>query len=496
MAVLFDPNKKEEDQQNGQEQQVTNPGVVGAPTAGAANAAPPSTPAGTSSGRFANLTGYIKANQGFNKEGGGLGGKINQNISNQGNQVTQNVANAVQNFNKQTTGQVTQAQQGQQAATQVVADPTSVDPNVANQVTGFINSSYAGPNSLGDLEGKENQAALQSQANNFTNTTKQGQTEGGRYNLLRTMFNKPSYTTGQQNLDNLLIQGNKDQLKTLQDSRKLSGQVNQNLNNSIAQTTQGGADAKATYDNSVQGAIGSLTGGITDKDQALAKAAQEAQAAKDQKVSQLKNMINSGQVSQDVLNQLGLSAGQNLYNVDPTSFINASNLKANAQNVGTAQDYARISALGNILGQKSTPEVSALLESYKQNNPEQFQNTAAYGIDRNRLQQSLSDAESGYKNEYNSMIDPGGMFQSGNAAAYHPATIKGTTIPSTGNLQQDISKLENEINHPTIGYYQGTEGERAQALANLKGIVNKYTPNRSLALTSSMIPNSDFGETQ
>src|SRR6185295_13055722 len=44
----------------------------------------------TSSGSFSNLNAYLKANQGFNREGGGLAGKVNQNLTSRASDLQKN----------------------------------------------------------------------------------------------------------------------------------------------------------------------------------------------------------------------------------------------------------------------------------------------------------------------------------------------------------------------------------------------------------------------
>ncbi len=411
MATVFSPNQEDEEKKNlNQPQQVTNPGVVGpqssASSAGAAPVQAQPQGAGTSSGRFGNITNYIKANQNFNKEGGGLAGKVAGNIQKQGDEVTKNVAAAVNNFNAQATGQVKQAQEGATFVNQAVLDPTKFAQNDADvaKFQNTLNAEYTGPKSLMDLEGRQNQGVLQSQANTLTSNVNAGQTEKGRYSLLRNMFNKPSYTSGQQNLDNLIIQGNKDQLKTLQNTRNISGKVNQNLNQNLNQTSDLGqksvVDVEA-FKNQSRDALGKA---ITTRDSDLAAAAVKAQADRESQIEGIKQALREGKATSNVLGDLGLKVGDNTYGLDLASMLSPSQLAATRQNVGKDTDYANIQALAKLSGNALTPELSKIIESYKATNPEQFSKEALYSTNPEIVKQAITDRKIEYGNKVQDVI--------------------------------------------------------------------------------------------
>lgn len=497
MAVVYNPNQEDDENQNGQQgqtQQVTNPGVVGTGGQTAGSAAPSqASPKGTSSGRFANLSGYIKANQGFNQTGGGLAGKINQNISSQGDQVTKNVASAVQNFNQQAQGQVQQAQQGQQLGQQIAADPVSATQNQAavSTVRNVLDNNYSGPSTLNDLQGQQSAAALQAQAKNLASTAQQGQTEQGRFNLLRTMFNKPTYTTGQQNLDNLLIQGNKDQLKKIQDSRKLAGQVNQNLNSAVNQTAQVGSKAAEDYTTARQGLIEKLNSGVTNVASDLTARAEQAKAQQAKDIEAVIKRLQSGQITADDFNRLGgeatgLAAGNYTYNIDPASFISAAQ-DPTAKTIAGESDIAKLNALRNLLtGGKSSvanSEVSKLLTDFSDAAPGTYNNSLSFNT--GAYQQAVGQKKADYDNKVRSATDVYGQQRNagmqslgevtndynamGGESAYIAALLKNklSGVPMPVNLvekREAMMNLQNFIKSVDDNY-----NSQLQALQSLLG---------------------------
>lgn len=475
MATVFSPNQEDEEKKNlNQPQQVTNPGVVG-PQSSAPTAAP-SAPVGggTSSGRFGNITNYIKANQNFNKEGGGLAGKVAGNIQKQGDEVTKNVASAVNNFKEQAQGQVGQVQEGATLAAEAVKDPSSFvqnDSNVA-KVQNTLGAEYTGPKTLMDLEGRQNQGVLQSQADTLTGNVNLGQTEKGRYSLLRNMFNKPSYTAGQQNLDNLIIQGNKDQLKTLQNTRNISGQVNQNLNQNLTQTSDLGQKSVADVEAFKKQSRDALSKAITTRDSDLAAAAVKAQADRESQIEGIKQALREGKATSNVLGDLGLKAGDNTYGLDLASMLTPSQLAATRQNVGKDTDYANIQALAKLSGNALTPELSKIIESYKATSPEEFSKQALYSTNPEVVKQAISDRKIEYGNKVQDVIkniNDNQNFLYGGTASTDPNDI--------------ISKLRENIAIERGAAYGQREfliKQMEDNISALQNIVQKYSPYQTI----------------
>lgn len=403
MAVLFNPNQNnEEENQQAQPQQITNPGNANS-SSGQQVGQPQTSPTGTSSGRFTNLSNYIKANQGFNKAQGGLAGKINTNIQNQGQQVTQNVANAVQSFNQKTQDVGKQAGSAQVSAQNIV-QATGAPQNQADvsAVSNLINNNYSGPSSLQDLDGQQSQLSLEAQNKNLADTTKLGQTESGRYNLLRSMFNRPTYSSGQQNLDNLLIQGNKDQLKAIQDSRKISGQVGQNLSDALQKTGQSAQQASKDYAAAQQGALSTLNKGVTDLNSDISSRVQRARAEENAGISKLQEKFANGTLTAYDLAHLNgagdqFHEGDYLYGVDPKDFISATN-QASVENVANQEDYSKIQALKNLLGNKSSQDASKILAQLSDSSKAGTYDPT-FNFDSGGFQRALGEKKTGYQNQ-------------------------------------------------------------------------------------------------
>lgn len=382
---------------------------------------------GTSSGNYTNLQKYMTANQGFNN-GQGLGAKVVNNINQAADQTKQQVNAAGNAFQQQAQSQINTWNSAQPLVQQAVADPSTFVQNNDNvaKVTAARDAQYTGPKSLQDLQGENNLANLQMKTQNVNDMANQGQTESGRFNLLRQMFGNQNYSRGQQSLDNLLVQGDKDQLRQMQATRQVAGDTANTLNAAQQQAQKTAADAtqqaqqvQTDTRNAFNGAINTLDTSLQSKVDAgnalnqrlkdeVAKGTISAADAKllglqasttdrlytddvyanksgkvgtwdDYNTDEVNNMLNAwsapmgdayqeyqaahgpitsddlfnsnsalNQYINDKINNYGKVTDIENYGVDIGHYLN--NMAATKQNVASADDYARYSALAKLAG--------------------------------------------------------------------------------------------------------------------------------------------------
>lgn len=396
MAFVQDtinPDDNKDNQQN-------SPFQTGTQGGGTTGGAPgtPSTPSaqpqGTSSGRYTNISNYLRANQGYNQAGGGLAGKIGSNIGQEQQKTAQAIQQSQNQFNQ--TAQQGRNQFNQGLYNQAVGNASTFvnDPKLMGQFQQMREGNYSGPTAL------TNQQALQGQVGNIQDLTNQTGSESGRFNLLRQMFNNPSYTGGQQRLDQLLLQGNQGQLGQLSSTRRLSNQAAQNLNQA-SQTAQNQAQGYQTEAQSTQKQVGQgVTGEMTTEDQGIADKVAAAEKFRTEQLPRIQAGLASGQLTQDDINYLGLNSGQNVYNIDPNKYLTASDLQATKQNVASAADYARMQALGQLAGNYTKPDTDALLAQYS--NPAEagiFAQKGGAQFNKNQFLQDVQGAGEEYQNK-------------------------------------------------------------------------------------------------
>jgi hypothetical protein len=378
MASILNPNQEdnnEENQQNGPQQVSSGE----AATVGGGMSAGP----GTKSGRFTNISNYLKANQGYNQQGGGLAGKIAGNIKEQGNQASQNINKAKSEFEQNAQANRTQFDSG--LVNNALNNATDFAQNDQN-VTNFqkqLNAKYSGPEAL------QNANLLQNQAQNVQNLTAQTASEGGRYNLLRNMFNKPTYSTGQQKLDNLLLQGNRNQLKSLTGTRTIGNQVNNAAN---AATNDAIAKAQQFKDEAAQTAqqTNEQYNQVVSEKQAQLEQ-QKAQAEADRKALQerLSGGLSARELAAEDLTKLGLQEGAETYGVNLADYFTANSAPATIQNTATQDQALNMNALAKLAGKVA-----------------QFDPTAAgsfansqYNFDKTALDSALGQRKATYERQ-------------------------------------------------------------------------------------------------
>jgi hypothetical protein len=241
MAVVVnnkDPNDPNNQPQPGMAQPTS--GVQGSNVM-ASGTSPQGAPQPVSSGRFTNLQRYMTANQGAGQNiANNINNKVNQNATD-----TQNaVSGAAQGFKSQLDAEKQRLAQASGFAQQVNTDPNQIANN--DQQFQDFTKLRTGENNLGTIQqtGQQNLDAANSKLNTFQQQAAMVGNEKGRFELLRESLGRPNYTTGQQRLDQLLLQGG-------------GGGILDNLQRSAAQKAQ-------DLQNQYTGATNDFTSGLTD----------------------------------------------------------------------------------------------------------------------------------------------------------------------------------------------------------------------------------------
>lgn len=425
MASILNPQDKEKDE----EQQSGAPQQVGGAQSATLGAGTGAAPAGTKSGRFTNISNYLQANSGYNKDGGGLAGKIAGNINNQGNAVKQEVGKAQNEFN--TAAQQNRVGYDEGTVNNALNDSTNFAQNDQN-VDKFqqqLNAKYQGP------QGIQNAEIHQNKAQNLQNLTKQTTTEGGRFGLLKNMFNKPTYTGGQQKLDNLLLQGNQGQLKNLTGTRQLGNQVVNQVNTSnqkaIEEAQKFKDEAAATAQKTREEYLKSLTGFDAD----LAGRASQLNTDRQTQYDTALKAMKDDFVSDADLSRFGLAKGQSLYGLDLNNYINQNKTAATNVNAATEADYGKAAALRKLMGDTQLEGADKILDTYAggYNEANDINKMSAYDLDKSRFQ-SEYDANKNQHDSQTASAEQG--IREANAALYG-----GDSRYAAGGLKQQQSEI-------------------------------------------------------
>lgn len=349
MAVLL--NNQNDDEQN-QSQPLLGGGQSSTISSGGPIAPTSSGPSQQrSSGRFVNLQKYLQANKDFNKEGGGIAGRVTEKVQEKGQQTSQGIGQLSSGFQQQAQGGRIQYNAG--LIGQAIADPTAAtkDPGRFAAIKQQMSGQYGGPQNLQQVDGYQQS---QQQVQNLQDIAQNSQAPGGRFNLLKQTFNRPTYSTGQTRLDSLLLnRGDKSQLQNLINT---SQQVAQDQTQGLSSAEQQASQLASQYQQEAAGTAAqteeTFRTGINDFTGGLNRLVDQARAQQEAARAELAKRLNSGKFTNNDLAKLGIGAGESLYNIDPSDFIRVAQ-DPTVSTVATREDYAKANALLQLIGQGS-----------------------------------------------------------------------------------------------------------------------------------------------
>ena len=187
---------------------------------------------------------------------------------------------------------------------------------------------------------------VQKQLSKLQQETAATRTEGGRFGLLRSQFQRPDYSRGQQRLDQLLLQGRpgvaKEMMKTQEQSQAAAEQLS-GLQGRIA-------DRNLAIRESAQARRGEVAGlGLGERRGEIEAGSREAyqQAIQDKAATGTRYIEGLGQaIDAEEAAKLGMNEGQMLFGVDPRQYL--SQQDPTLAGVTSQDEMARYQALGQL----------------------------------------------------------------------------------------------------------------------------------------------------
>lgn len=343
---------------------------------------------------YTNIQRIMQANVG-NKLGQAVGGGIQQ----AGQQTRQQLGQAQQNFQQQSQQNQFGTETNQQLAQNVLNDPTKYvnqpgytpEGQQGQRFSQLISGQYTGP------QGLENAERLQAQAADVNQLGQAIGTQAGRTGLLQRFVGSPQYSAGQQRLDALLLGQASPQLSAAKRAALgLQAQVGTQVGAAQQQGQQLSSEAQG-FGTNLQNLLGkNLTSFLSDLETKVGT----AQTSRDELNSKIKEQLESGNLSQDLANQLGIKTGQETFNIDPNKFLTQSNVKATEQNIASAQDYARLAALKQLTGNFAPSAASDVFGKFtgQEGQAGQFAATPAFTVDKEGYQKAVQEARDTFKN--------------------------------------------------------------------------------------------------
>jgi len=317
--------------------------------AGAVNAEPGGSGAASKPEPFVGISQYINANK---PQAEKLAGQVVSNVDGKAAGVETAIGSAQNSFNQAADSQKVEADDD--LFSQVKTNATSVvgDQNKVNSFTKLRDASYSGPQSIQDMDQGNAWGGIQSaiqkakQAKDLTNT------EEGRMGLIKEISNNPRQSQGGLIFDNLLLQSDPNAAKRLQDAGASLNTVDERLAGANQTAAEKAASIKAQNQGVSQLAKGALTEGYAGLGNDLASRESMADLEQQGQVKYLKQAIQNGTLTPEMLAQLKMTAKDNTYGADLSKFINYTDT-VDKYSVANQDDIARQSALKSLAGDNS-----------------------------------------------------------------------------------------------------------------------------------------------
>lgn len=311
------------------------------------------------SGAYNNLSNYLNANKNNN-----LANRLVNQTQKQASQLGDDLKAATGQFKSDSDTSIAGNDSAKNQVVGAVDNISSGQVSPANQGDAFkvaASGQYNGPTAL------NGQSSLQSGVQNLGNMANNVNTESGRFSLLRQLMGRQGYNSGQQKLDQALLQGNQQQLAGL---NAIKSQANQTANDFNSAT---GQVANTVYNN-------------TQKAQQIAQQAKDKIGEGRSKVlgliqknnddvtsNQFFKDIQSGKITADEVNKI-LGVPGTFSGIDAKSLYGIKDLKnyyspSSGNTPGLADtidqsNVAKLAALQKLAGQGSDPELDKLVTQY------------------------------------------------------------------------------------------------------------------------------------
>lgn len=398
MAVIF-----KEDEENEQKQGPGSSGAMqtsSAPMAGGAGQGTSVARQQQGSGQAPNIQKYIQANQ-------GAGSQLAEGLKEQAQKQAQSLQRGVDTSRtafQQKAGELEGklGEQGEQLVKSSFKDPQAILQN-QSQLEEFKRLQSGGyQDQIGQTQ--QNLTPFQQQQQQLAQAGQMAGTEGGRFQLLQQTFGKPTYSQGQQRLDQLLLQGAPNATRTLQyDIGELAKQAGQQINQ-LGEEQKAKLEAlqnlSSTRSQQIQDMLqfgetqdvleSDLSGrGLRDIQNDLEARMRQVQETAPQQVAGLRERLASNKLTQKDLDTLGLSAGTRLYNTDLAQFINQSDVSPTIAGIANQDEFARFQALRQLAGDTEADIFGGA---------QQVGGYRPYEFDSARLEDTLKQKETDFQN--------------------------------------------------------------------------------------------------
>lgn len=338
-----------------------------------------------SSGNYANINSYLDANR------------------DQADQMGQKIATNVE----------TKAQDAQSKIIGLEAkapDVKEYDPNETYSKLGSLTDEdknnyrnvrstggYTGPDSIDKVEGYNDAQKATSEASSLV---KNSANEYGQQALLKDTYKRPDYSAGQNRLDQALLQGSQGSKQALEGLSQKYSDLDQLFNTASSKVgesiNKAGQQAVANKNKIAQSEVDQWKN-LVDP---IQQRADQYNINKDILSGRIESDLSDEVLSDETLKLLGLSEGQNIYDMNLAGYLQKDLTQAGLNNVATNDERSKYQALNDLFQDQTRNQITLDGKEIKPVgfNKEQFDRDLARKVEEfNRLSQATNLSGVGYQ---------------------------------------------------------------------------------------------------
>ena len=297
-----------------------------------------------SSGQYTNIQSYLDANK---TQADQMGQKITDDVSSQAEDANSKI-NSYQN--QQIKAEAYDPNEAINRATEL-QDAEKAKYKEVKQTGG-----YAGPQSVDQVQGyQETQQAAQKASQNVKNAGN----EFGQQQLLKDTYSKPTYSAGQNKLDQVLLAnsaGSKQNLQGLSQKyagidQALSG-ANQKVGDLINSANAQAQAQKQAFVSAEDEARNALLNPINRR-------VEDANLNNPALINRITNDVRDYNLTKESMDLLGLNEGMELYDSQIGNYLNLDGRAATYDNMANADERKRYTALQSLFDDPSMQQITA-----------------------------------------------------------------------------------------------------------------------------------------
>ncbi len=231
--------------------------------------------------------------------------------------------------------------------------------------------------------------------------------------MLQQMYSNPNYSSGQQKLDNLLLQGQPGQLGVLDQA----GQYGTDLQNAYSGAQTGTADLANLWKQHAtdvqQGTRDALGGAISTFGTDANKAAIDAATGRSASYNSALNNLGAGQMSEADLARFGIDPNLNIYNNDLTKYITKSAVNPTARQAITPDQQRRIDSLEKLAGGSVRGDPSKVIEAFRGNTEAGSFKDSPYSFNKDALLADAAKSKVDFNKDFENFLKSGSSKRDG-----------------------------------------------------------------------------------